>query len=43
MGRLFWGLFAASTLCLLANATVTAMLALFIQDELGVTRRSSGS
>jgi MFS family permease len=35
MGRLFWGLFAASALCLLGNATVTAMLPLYIRDELG--------
>jgi MFS family permease len=35
MGRLFRGLFAASALCLLANAMVTAMLPLYIRDELG--------
>jgi MFS family permease len=35
MGRLFWGLFAASGLCLLANAMVTAILPLYIRDELG--------
>jgi MFS family permease len=35
MGRLFWGLFAASALCLLANATITAILPLYIRDELG--------
>jgi len=35
MAALFRGLFAASALCLLANAIVTAMLPLYIRDELG--------
>jgi len=35
MGSLFRRLFAASALCLLANAMVTALLPLFIRDELG--------
>jgi len=35
MGSLFRRLFAASALCLLANAMVTALLPPFIRDELG--------
>jgi MFS family permease len=35
MGRIFWRLFACSTLFVLSSAVVTAMLPLFIRDELG--------